>query len=48
MGIVVFGIDEEISCKFGGVYDFVVVEGKYYLKCYVSFLRKVKKYFIIS
>ena len=42
------GIDEEISCKLGGIHDLVAAEGKYHLKCYASFLRKAKKHSTIS
>ena len=48
LGIAASGIDEEISCKLGGVHDLVAAEGKYHLKCYASFLRKAKKHSTIS
>lgn len=48
LGIAASGIDEEISCKLGGVHDLVAAEGKYHLKCYAIFLRKAKKHSTIT
>lgn len=35
--------DRELSCRLVGVSDLIVVEGKYYFKCYVCFLRNMER-----